>query len=477
MPTIKTKSIAYDHLRCLEDFPELTSNDFFLQLRAREFQRLDDLGHTYLDFTGGGQYAESQLDYHMKFLRNNVLGNPHSTNPTSQLATQKSEEAREKVLEYFNAKDDYICIFTSNASAALKIVGECYPFCKDGQLLLFFDNHNSVNGIREYCSSKEGSYTYCPMYLDSLRVNEHVLAEELAKSQDVKDKLFAFPAQSNVSGVKHDLRWVPKAQAQGWDVLLDAAAYVPTNPLDLQKVQPEFVSVSFYKMFGYPTGLGCLLMKKSVFHKLKKPWFAGGTVSFVSVNTPGHYLQGNHERFENGTISYMEIPAITTGLEFLEEVGVHRIQSQVKALTALLLEEMNALHYSNGQKLVNVLGPDTIFSRGGTIIFNLFTREGEVIDFAKVEAEANAKNISLRTGCFCNPGLDEILNCISAEESLKYYTIPEDEFTFHQAVHHLGRMRGAIRISVGFITSLKDVNTFIQFLQHYLGNTRPTPIH
>jgi selenocysteine lyase/cysteine desulfurase len=56
--------------------------------------------------------------------------------------------------------------------------------------------------------------------------------------------------------VQHPLEWIEQAHNQGWDVLLDAAAYVPTSQLDLIKVKPDFVPISFYKMFGYPTGLG-----------------------------------------------------------------------------------------------------------------------------------------------------------------------------------------------------------------------------
>ena len=50
--------------------------------------------------------------------------------------------------------------------------------------------------------------------------------------------------------------WIEDAKAAGWDVLLDLAAFCPTNQLDLRKHRPDFLSVSFYKMFGYPTGEG-----------------------------------------------------------------------------------------------------------------------------------------------------------------------------------------------------------------------------
>lgn len=76
--------------------------------------------------------------------------------------------------------------------------------------------------------------------------------------------------------MKHDLGWIEEATDRGWCTLLDAADFVPTNRLDLRTVQPVFVTLSFYKIFGYPTGPGCLSVCKDRFETLRKPWFAGG---------------------------------------------------------------------------------------------------------------------------------------------------------------------------------------------------------
>ena len=39
-----------------------------------------------------------------------------------------------------------------------------------------------------------------------------------------------------------------------WYVVLDAASYVATSRLDLSLYPADFIAVSFYKMFGFPTG-------------------------------------------------------------------------------------------------------------------------------------------------------------------------------------------------------------------------------
>ena len=450
----------------------LSSDDFFNNLRKKEFSRLDVEKQVYLDYTGGNLYPSSLLKKHFNVLENNIFGNPHSTNPSSKLSTEMVEEARQKVLDFFNA-EDYFCVFTANASTALKIVGECYPFGNNCHYLLTSDNHNSVNGIREYCSSKGAGFTYSPIYHDDLRVDESRLEENLAKHEDKDNKLFAFPAQSNVSGVKHDLDWIGKAQAKGWDVLLDAAAFVPTSKLDLKEVQPDFVVASFYKIFGFPTGIGCLLIKKSSFNILEKQWFAGGTVDYVSVKESGYLLIQNHEKFENGTLNYLDIPAIKLGFDFIEHIGIDNITNRVKDLTSLFLTEVSNLKHNNGTPIVRLFGPLNTESRGGTIILNVQDENEKLISYDWVEQQANERLISIRTGCFCNPGIDETNNCISNEEMVQYYT-SRKENNFSSTTNYLqymseqiGRMRGAIRVSFGIATTTKDIETFVDFLAEF----------
>ncbi len=167
------------------------------------------------------------------------------------------ERARARVLEFFRASpEEYVAIFTPNATGALRLVGEAYPFRAGDRFLLTFDNHNSVNGIREFARARGAETTYVPSVAPDLRVDETLLPRYLTDTPGDHHNLFAYPAQSNFSGAHHPLEWIEQAHAHGWDVLLDAAAYVPTNRLDLSRWHPDFVALSFYKMFGWPTGVG-----------------------------------------------------------------------------------------------------------------------------------------------------------------------------------------------------------------------------
>ena len=452
-------------------FPFLTNtkdkiahDKLFNALRSKEFARLEKNRQVYLDYTGGNLYALTQLKSHQSLLSKNILGNPHSTNPSSQLSTHLVAEARQKVLEFFNAQDNYYCIFTQNATAALKIVGECYPFKEGSTLCILADNHNSVNGIREYCKGKEGDIVYSPIQYEDLRLDAQQLEENLNAGKPDVPKLFAYPAQSNVSGVKHSLEWIAKAQGKGWDVLLDAAAFVPSSPLNLAQYSPDFVSVSFYKIFGYPTGIGCLLVRKEKFNLLKKQWFAGGTVKLVSVKSNHHFLAADHERFENGTVNYLDIPAVKIGLDMVEKIGMDKIQERVSALSGFLYNELRQLKHKNGQSIVKIFGPAERKDVGGTLIMNFYKSDGSPFAFEEIEAKTNALNISIRSGCFCNPGIDEVNNCLTTEELGQYFS-SRDSGDYHDMIKALGKMRGATRVSVGWATTCKDLQVFINFVK------------
>ena len=211
-------------------------------IRATDYARLDAAGDAYLDYTGAGIYAASQLRQHSELLASRLLGNPHSASLCSTGTTSLVEQTRRAVLKWFNATGEYTAVFTANATGALKLVGEAYPVRRRRPLLLTFDNHNSVNGIREFARARAPASTYAPITVAGSADRSEAARRAARSGGPHAANLFAFPAQSNFSGVKHPLDLIERAHGTGWDVLLDAAAFVPTNRLDLSAVQPDFVT-------------------------------------------------------------------------------------------------------------------------------------------------------------------------------------------------------------------------------------------
>jgi molybdenum cofactor sulfurtransferase len=481
--TLTGKAAMAAALRDFEQrYPAYAGTAVLDDMRARDYTQLDATGHIYLDYTGGGLYADSQLARHQELLAGAVFGNPHSQNVPSQEATAQVEATRAQILEFFRASPgEYEVIFTPNATGALRLVGESYPFGPGGRYLLTFDNHNSVNGIRQFARAKGASVTYLPLTPADLRVSQEALARHLQAATSVRRRrfgrrrsgsaarnLFAFPAQSNFSGVQHPLAWIAQAQAAGYDVLLDAAAFAPTNRLDLSRWHPDYVSLSFYKIFGYPTGIGALLVRRPALAKLHRPWYAGGTITFSSVRAEaspggGFYQTPGPAGFEDGTVDYLGIPAVGIGLDHISSVGVETVHTRVMCLTGWLLEALSALRHSNGAPVVRIYGPAGTDRRGATIAMNFFDPSDVLIDSVRVERRANRAAISLRSGCHCNPGVRETTLGFSTQEMAAAFK-DKDRLRYEEFLQVIdGKTTGAARASIGLVTTFADVYRFWEF--------------
>jgi selenocysteine lyase/cysteine desulfurase len=462
-------------------YPEYAATSRLDELRATEYGYLDEGGHIYLDYTGAGLAARSQLSAQATRLSSGCYGNPHSQNPASSESDRLIERARAAILRYFSTSaEDYAVIFTPNATGACRLVAEAYPFRRGTRLVLTADNHNSVNGMREFAKARGARVSYVPLTAPELHTGEDAVSAALSRGHG----LFAFPAQSNFSGVRHPLRFVEVAQAAGYDVLLDAAAFAPANRLDLGSVRPEFVAVSFYKMFGFPTGIGCLLARRDALARLRRPWFSGGTIWGVSVQGGWHRLLDGAGAFEDGTPNFLAIPDVEVGLDWITGVGIDLIHQRVSMLTGWMLQCLDSLRHSTGAPMVRLYGPGPAsgIARGGTVTLNFLDPDGRLVDERAVGRDASAAGISLRTGCFCNPGAGEWAfgltsadvggsgwaRALGAQRFLRKHMSTVDDY-----LSLIGLPTGgAVRVSLGIASTLADVESFLDFAERTYRDRR-----
>ncbi len=333
---------------------------------------------------------------------------------SSKLSLKCSDEARQAVLSHFKAPSDYTVIFTPNASTALKLVGEAYPFTGGGQLLIGADSHNSVrssslfvligptpgtqvHGLREFAAHGGAETIYIPstpcggfdttlakvsLFLDlhnwltHLAHLQNILLKHRPRSKELAPSLFVMTGQSNVSNSKNPLAIATHAASLGYHTVVDAAALAPTSIINLSDYPIDGMVISFYKMFGYPTGVGALVVKKSFLEQLRRPWFAGGTVEFVQAPgtivtrsrhiheqfevrytffSPPFFLPSIDCQFQDGTINYLQLPAITDGLHFISAY-LPFLPLRLSSLLFYLASSLSQLrHDSTGQPVVKIL--------------------------------------------------------------------------------------------------------------------------
>ena len=468
-----------DYAQALDDFEKsfpifAKSKSLFEGLRKSEFSRMESGDCTYLDYTGAALAPQSLIEKHCNFLRENLLGNPHSENHPSALATTEDTAAREAVLRFCNADPSiYTVVWTANASAALKLVGESFPFDKSGAFVYAPDSHNSVLGISQFARSKGAAvkgFKFGKNWSSSYDYNdlEEVLSSLGGKSNGMcmpfrstkSRKLLVFPGQSNVSGIKHCTeRILDAAHQRGWDVMIDTAALAPTSGVDLSKIQPEFLCLSFYKIFGYPTGIGCLVAKKSALARCKKPWFAGGTVRAVAARPDHLFHIGNDPAtpawWEDGTINFQQTSAVRMGLEWLESVGIHNIRNHTSSLAAWMVSSLRTMKWSNGRRFCFIPEAAEYDEQGSTVSMLVLSPSGMAVPHRLVEKKATSANFAVRTGIFCNPGTGTLVAGWHNATSLRAYHAFGAEY----------KAMGLLRVSVGVPTTFEDCYRFISFLR------------
>lgn len=267
----------------LSKYPAYKDTMVVDSLRHEEYPHLDEKGLACLDYTGVGLFSSSQKSHGS----NGGVGIAFS-HTSSNLAThamyveESSTESffRKRILRYLNlSEDDYYLVFTANAFSAFKLLGASYPFHEASNLILAYDHRcENTDALSDCASAKSAciqsvalSFPQCKIDTDDL--NKKLQCKKKVHAQKVRMKkgLFAFPYSSRVTGCRNSSRWIPRAQQDGWHVLLDVTS-VDAKMLDslgLSLFLPDFMICSFYNVFGEdPMGLGCLAIKKSVLKTL-----------------------------------------------------------------------------------------------------------------------------------------------------------------------------------------------------------------
>jgi molybdenum cofactor sulfurtransferase len=477
----QSESAALQRLQ--ERIPSFGYGGQLAALRAREYSRLATQGLVYLDAAGAALYGEAQLRAATAELLARVAGNPHSQGPASASVLERVEAARSRVLRYFGAsEDEFSVVFTSGATAALALLADAFPWTRGSLFAYTQDNHTSVLGMRQVASSR-GAHARCIGMLHQPEDIAAAVAAAAAATLGAHDDapcLLALPCESNFSGARYDVQAIAAAVKRvagaRWVVLADTAKSAASGGLELARGGAvDAAVVSFYKLFGYPTGLGALVVRNSVGERLHKAYFGGGTVELLSavsdLRAPRRRLC---ERLEDGTAHFLGILALDAGFDLIDRLGISAIRDHTDALRELLYTELAALrHASTGRLVCEFYGRHEAgrAQQGPVVTFNVRRGDGSFVGYAEVERLAAQAGIQLRTGCFCNVGACHFFLGLSEE----------DVRAQHRAGHVCwdrvdlvdGRPTGAVRASLGFFSAPEDVWALVRFVRRQFLEAPP----
>ncbi|KAL5398468.1 hypothetical protein PMIN02_001482 [Paraphaeosphaeria minitans] len=444
-------------------------------LRLREYPMLHDT--TYLDHAGTTLYAKSLIERFSADMIGNLYGNPHSASNSSQMTTRRIEDIRLRLLGLFKADpDDFDVVFVANATAGIKLVMEAFRDQEEGYWYGYHrDAHTSLIGVRETATQH-----HC--FTTDAEVDAWVEEEGTAHP---RLGLFAYPAQSNMNGRRLPLDWTRRIRTRNQGsvyTLLDAAALVSTSPLDLSDAStaPDFTVMSLYKIFGFPD-LGALIIRKaagSIFDRRR--YFGGGTVEMVvCLKEQWHAKKETlHERLEDGTLPIHGIMALDAAMNVHKDLynSLDEVSNHTAFLASKMYDGLTSLRHGNGTSVCQVYkdtsstygDPST---QGPIVAFNLRNQCGGWVSNAEVEKLAAVRNLQLRTGGLCNPG------GVASSLDLAPWEMKEN-FSAGQRCGNdndiiRAKATGMIRVSLGAMSTLKDVSLFVDFLSEFFVEATP----
>ena len=352
--------------------------------RANEFARIDDSGVAYCDHAGAPPHSESLVRESLRMMERTLLGNPHSAHDAGARTRALVDEARDATLTHLNAPvGEYAVVFTSGATGAMRLLAEAFPWSAAGSEFAYTrGNHTSVVGARGCAMAAGAKVSVVDVVAadpeSSIRRGESKLLDDdddergwrvtrsheivpetaggvhgdrtHARARDepgaypstkgpgpVSHSLFAYSAECNLTGERRP-PMVARAFVNGergtrvgsdegakktrWWTVCDAAKACALAPPDLSADDaPDFVLVSFYKIFGFPAGVGALVARRSALEVLTPRYFGGGVAAGVDACEDFFVRRSGAEGFEDGTLPFTAIAAIPAGFRSLARLA------------------------------------------------------------------------------------------------------------------------------------------------------------
>ncbi|KAJ7275540.1 pyridoxal phosphate-dependent transferase [Mycena haematopus] len=452
----------------------------FQQQRSTEYPSL--MSTTYLDYAASTPSPLSTFGGLSEKIASTLYSNPHSRSSSSVTTSLEIERCRGRVLEYLFGLDDaqkrsqWDVVFTAGATASMKLVGDAFPWQEGSKYCYLKQSHTSLVGVRG-CALAKGAIV-AAMEVDDM----------LESIQDNSSPiLIAYPAQCNATGQRLGLGYsiALKRRHPNACILLDAAAYLATAVLDLESVPldlaPDFIACSFYKITGYPTGLGCLVVKRSSVSFLQRNgYFGGGTIDAISVSSPfwsqprrSLVPESIHERFEDGTLPFLNIIALSIALDTHRRLykSPRHVSKHVSALLRFATRELSLICHANGRPVVQQHrafdGSKYLEEPGPIIGFSLLDPSSEFIGHVYLEQLATVNGFHIRTGGLCNTGLLTSTLDISDQDLMDEYNRGRSCWDDEEFGGSNSRPLGIARISFGAASTIDDVLQWISFIRRY----------
>ena len=382
----------------------------------------------YLDNAATTQKPLAVIDAISDYYSNYNSNIHRAVHQMAEEATIAYEETRQKIAKFINARHTDEIIFTRNTTEAINLVsyswGRANVSRGDKVVISEIEHHSNIVPWQILTQEKGAKLEYVGVD-DSgyLKMQEY---EKYLASKKVK--LVSLSQMSNVLGTIVPIeKMIKMSHEKGIPVLVDGAQSVPHMPVNVQKMDCDFMAFSAHKMLG-PTGVGVLYVKREILEKMQP--FIGGGDMIKEVHKYETRYNDLPYKFEGGTPNIADVIGFGAALDYLTNIGMDRVREHEIEITKYALDKIT------GVKGVTLYGPPNAKDRGGVVSFNI----GDIHphDLATI---MNDRGVAIRSGHHCAQVLMERLDVSATSRASFYIYNTKDEVdTFIDALSEARRL-------------------------------------
>lgn len=395
----------------------------------QDFVLLQNTDRVYFDNAATSQKPKCVIDAVQEFYEKYNANVLRGLYPLSVEATERYENARKTVQRFIHAACPEEIIFTRNATESMNLVAYSYGMANlkagDEILVSILEHHSNILPWQMVSRATGAKLVFLECEPDGT-----IPKEKMDEAFSEHTKLVAVTQVSNVLGCVNDIpELVKRARACGAVILMDAAQSAPHMPIDVQKLDVDFVAFSGHKMLA-PMGIGVLYGKQELLEKMP-PFLTGGEMIETVSRYDAVYAELPH-KFEAGTVNAGGAVGLAAAIDYLESYGMDTLQAVEQELTAYLFRGMNAIPH------VHVLGSQREDNHTGIVSFTV-----DQVHPHDISEVLSSDGMDIRAGHHCAQPLHDHLGIHStARASLMFYNTKEEIDRFLESVSNIRRRMG-----------------------------------
>ena len=395
----------------------------------------DVRGHrlVYLDNAASAQRPEVVIDAVSDCYRTYYANAHRGVHALSEQSTDAYEAARGKVARFIGAPDSHEVVFTRGTTESLNLVAQSYgrPRLESGDevLLTEMEHHSNIVPWQLACEQTGARVRAAPITDDG-----ELDLEALAGMLNERTRVVALAHVSNALGTVNDIPAVVELTRSRSDaaVVVDGAQAVPHMAVDVAALGCDFYAFSGHKMYG-PGGIGVLWGRRELLAAM--PPYHGGGAMITRVTFERSEYMPPPQRFEAGTPAIAPAIGLGVAVEFLESIGLERIERHEQELLSHTVEILDDLPW------VSVLGrPGAGSGSPRAAVVSLAVDGAHPHDVATILDE---QGIAIRAGHHCaQPLMDRLGVPATVRASFGLYNTHEEVDSLVSGLHEVRRIFG-----------------------------------